>query len=69
VRELVSRKLLPDSELDQARARRDVALASRDEARARLRLLEEGTRAEQLAQARAAVERERAALAELEVTA
>ena len=33
VRELVSRKLLPDSELDQARARRDVALASRDEAR------------------------------------
>jgi HlyD family secretion protein len=69
VRELVSRKLLPDSELDQARARRDVALASRDEARARLRLLKEGTRAEQLAQARAAVERERAALAELEVTA
>jgi HlyD family secretion protein len=69
VRALVTDRLLPDSELDQARARRDAARASRDEARARLRLLKEGTRAEQLAQARAAVERERAALAEVELTA
>jgi HlyD family secretion protein len=69
VRELVDRKLLAASQLDQARARRDDANAARDEARARLRLLREGTRTEQLAQARAAVERERAALAELELTA
>ena len=69
VRKLVDRKLLPDSDLDLASARRDTALAARDEARARLRLLNEGTRAEQIAQARAAVERAKAALAELELTA
>jgi HlyD family secretion protein len=69
VRELVGRKLLPDSDLDLASARRDAALAARDGARARLRLLNEGTRAEQLEQARAAVERAKAALAELELTA
>jgi HlyD family secretion protein len=69
VRELVGRKLLSDSDLDLASARRDTALAARDEARARLRLLNEGTRAEQIAQARAAVERAKAALAELELTA
>jgi HlyD family secretion protein len=69
VRELVGRKLLSDSDLDLASARRDTALAARDEARARLRLLKEGTRAEQIAQARAAVERAKAALAELELTA
>jgi len=66
---LVSDQLVSASELDQARARRDDARAARDEARARLRLLQEGTRAEQLAQARAAVDRARAALAELEVVA
>jgi len=69
VRKLVDRKLLPDSDLDLASARRDTALAARDEARARLRLLNEGTRAEQIAQTRAAVERAKAALAELELTA
>jgi HlyD family secretion protein len=69
VEKLVTDRLVPDSDLDEARARRDTARATRDEAHARLRLLTEGTRAEQLAQARAAVERERAALAELEVTA
>jgi len=69
VADLVERKLLSASSLDQARARRDAAQAARDEARARLRLLGEGTRPEQLAQARAAVDRARAAVAELMVSA
>jgi HlyD family secretion protein len=69
VEALVADQLVSASELDQARARRDDARAARDEARARLRLLQEGTRAEQLAQARAAVDRARAELAELEVVA
>ena len=69
VADLVERKLLSASSLDQARARRDAAQAARDEARARLRLLEEGTRPEQLAQARAAVDRAKAAVAELMVSA
>ncbi len=69
VRALVERKLLSDSNLDQAHARRDTARASRDQARARLELLLEGTRTEQLQQAEAAVARSRAALAELETSA
>ena len=69
VADLVERKLLSASDLDQALARRDAAQAARDEARARLRLLEEGTRPEQLAQARAAVDRAKAAVAELMVSA
>jgi HlyD family secretion protein len=69
VSDLVERKLLSASDLDRARARRDAAQAARDEARARLRLLEEGTRPEQLAQARAAVDRANAAVAELMVSA
>lgn len=66
---LVERKLLSASSLDQARARRDTALAARDQARARLALLQEGTRPEQVRQAEAAVARARAALAELETSA
>jgi HlyD family secretion protein len=66
---LVERKLLSASNRDQARARRDAALAARDEARAGLRLLEEGTRPEQVRQSRAAVDRVRASLAELETSA
>jgi HlyD family secretion protein len=66
---LVERRLLSASDRDQARARRDSALAARDQARARLRLLEEGTRPEQLREAEAVVERARAALAELETSA
>ena len=66
---LVTDQLVSASDLDQARARRDDARAARDEARARLRLLGEGTRPEQLAQARAAVDRARAAVAELMVSA
>lgn len=66
---MVERKLLSASDRDRARARRDSALATRDAARARLRLLEEGTRPEQVREAEAAVQRARAALAELETSA
>lgn len=69
VQSLVERKLVSDSNLDQARARRDTARSSRDQARARLQLLLEGTRTEQVQQAEAAVTRSRAALAELETSA
>ena len=69
VRSLVERKLVSASSLDQAQARRDAARSSRDQAGARLKLLQEGTRVEQLQQAQAALARSRAALAELETTA
>ena len=69
VEQLVERKLLSASSLDQARTRRDAAVAARDQARARLRLLQEGTRPEQIREAEAAVARSRAALAELETSA
>jgi HlyD family secretion protein len=69
VRSLVDRKLVSASELDKARAQRDSARAARDEAQARLRLLLEGTRTEEVQQAEAVVARNRAALAELETTA
>jgi HlyD family secretion protein len=69
VQVLVERRLLSASSLDQARARRDASLASRDAARARLALLQEGSRAEQIAEARAAVARATAALAEVETGA
>ncbi|MCJ7452550.1 MAG: HlyD family efflux transporter periplasmic adaptor subunit [Steroidobacteraceae bacterium] len=69
VQSLVERKLVSDSNLDQARARRDTARSSRDQARARLQLLLEGTRTEQVQQAEAAVARSRAVLAELETSA
>lgn len=66
---LVERKLLSASDLDQARARRDSAVATRDQAQARLGLLLEGSRLEQVRQAEAAVAGARAALAELETSA
>jgi HlyD family secretion protein len=69
VRSLVERKLVSASSLDQAQSRRDTARSARDQAQARLRLLLEGTRAEQVQQAQAAVARSKAALAELETTA
>ena len=69
VRTLVERKLVSASSLDQARSRRDTARSARDQAQARLRLLLEGTRSEQVQQAQAAVARSKAALAELETTA
>jgi HlyD family secretion protein len=69
VNQLVERKLLSASSRDQARARRDAALAARDQSRARLRLLQEGTRPEQVRAAEAAVQRSQAVLAELETSA
>lgn len=64
IRALVERKLLSASELDQALARRDASRSTRDAASARLGLLREGSRAEQVAEARAALARAEAALAE-----
>jgi HlyD family secretion protein len=66
VQTLVQRKLLSQSNLDQARAMRDATRAARDAARARYELLKQGTRTEQVAAARAAVQRASAALAEVE---
>jgi HlyD family secretion protein len=69
VEALVGRKLLSASELDRARAQRDASRATRDAARSRLELLREGTRAEQIAAARAAVAGAEAALAEVRTVA
>ena len=69
VHALVERRLLSESELDRARARRDASRSSRDAAQARLELLEEGSRTEQIAAARAAVARAEAALAEVQTVA
>ena len=69
VQSLVERKLVSATTLDQAQARRDAARSSRDQAAARLKLLQEGTRIEQLQQAQAVLTRSRAALSELETTA
>lgn len=66
VQSLVERRLLSQSEADQALLRRDSARASRDASRARLDLLLQGTRRQQVAEARAGVERAAANLAELE---
>ncbi len=67
--QLLQSKLQSQAILDQARAARDSALALRKQAQLRLQLLREGTRAEQLDQARAAVTAARAALSELQVSA
>ena len=69
VQSLVERKLVSATTLDQAQARRDAARSSRDQAGARLKLLQEGTRIEQLQQAQAVLTRSRAALSELETMA
>jgi HlyD family secretion protein len=69
IRSLVEQKLTSASSLDQALARRDAARSARDQAQARLKLLLEGTRTEQVQQAEAAVAGSRASLAELETTA
>lgn len=66
---LVERKLVSQSNEDQARMRRDSARAQRDAARARLELLRQGNRSEQIAAARAAVDRATAELVELETVA
>ena len=68
VSDLVSRKLLSDSDMDQARARRDSTVADLKQANARLNLLLEGTRREEIDQAEAEVKRARAALAEVQTS-
>ena len=67
--QMVQAKLQSQSVLDQARAARDAAVAARRQAQARLQLLNEGTRIEQIAQAKAAVAAAQAALAELKISA
>lgn len=59
---LVATKVLTEADMDEARAARDIAVARQAEARQSLMALENGTRSEQLEQARAAV-----ALAEAEL--
>lgn len=67
--QLLQSKLQSQAVLDQARAVRDAAVASRKQAQLRLQLLREGTRTEQIEQAKSAVAAARAALAELQVSA
>jgi HlyD family secretion protein len=69
VQDLVKRKLVSQSALDQARARRDSAAGAAKQAGARLQLLLEGTRIEELEQAEAAVKQANAALVELQTSA
>jgi HlyD family secretion protein len=69
VQDMVSRKLLSQSALDQARARRDSATGANKQAAARLNLLLEGTRVEEVEQAEAALKQAQAALAELQTSA
>lgn len=69
VQDLVERKLLSQSALDQARARRDSAVSANKQATARLNLLLEGTRIEELDQAEAALKQAEAALVELQTRA
>lgn len=69
VSDLVARKLLSESELDQVRVRRDSTVAEYKQATARLNLLLEGTRREAVEQAQAELARARAALAETQASA
>lgn len=69
VRDLVERKLLSQSALDQARARRDTAAGSLKQANARLNLLLEGTRVEEIEQAEASLKQAQAAVVELQTSA
>jgi HlyD family secretion protein len=67
--DLVERKLVSQSQLDQARARRDSAAGTEKQATARLKLLLEGTRVEELDQAEASLKQAQAALVELQTSA
>lgn len=69
VQDVVARKLLSQSALDQARARRDSAVGANKQAAARLNLLLEGTRVEEVEQAEAALKQAQAALVELQTSA
>ena len=67
--DLIKRGLVSQSELDLARTRRDSSIAQRKQANARLNLLLEGTRREELEQAEAELKRAQAALAEIRTSA
>jgi HlyD family secretion protein len=69
VRDLVERKLVSQSSLDQTRAARDVAAGQQKQTTARLNLLLEGTRIEELEQAEASLKQAQAALAEVQTSA
>lgn len=64
---LVERNLVSSSELDQAYARRELAAAQFEEAQAGLSELLEGTTAEELAQAQAALDEADAGLASVQI--
>ncbi len=68
VADLVGRRLLPESDLDNSRAARDTAEGDAGAAREELLELERGTRSEVVDQARAALDNSRAQLAEIEVS-
>src|SRR4029078_1335069 len=67
--DLVAHKLVSQSVLEQQRATRDSAVAAEKQATARLHLLLEGTRSEELQQADATLKQAEAALAELQTSA
>lgn len=69
LQDLVERKLISQSALDQQRARRDSAVGTQKQASARLNLLLEGTRSEEVEQAQAALKQAEAALVELQTSA
>jgi HlyD family secretion protein len=69
IHDLVERKLLSQSALDQARARRDTSAGTLKQANARLNLLLEGTRIEELEQAEASLKQAQAALVEVQTSA
>jgi HlyD family secretion protein len=69
IRDMVERKLLSQSALDQARAKRDSAAGTQKQSTARLNLLLEGTRIEELEQADASLKQAQAALVEVQTSA
>jgi HlyD family secretion protein len=69
VTDLVSRRPVSQSALDQQRAKRDSAAGTDKQATARLHLLLEGTRSEEVQQADATLKQAEAALAELQTSA
>lgn len=69
MRDIVRKNLTSRSALDQSRSRRDTAVSNQQQSQARLDLLLEGTRREEIEQAAAAVKQAEAALAELRASA
>jgi HlyD family secretion protein len=69
VQDLVAHRLVSQSALDQQRARRDSAAGTEKQSTARLHLLLEGTRSEEVQQADATLKQAEAALAELQTSA